>query len=34
LQHHLAARRQRRLEALHPDLLGLALLALARRLAP
>jgi len=31
---HLRRRRQRRLAALHPDLLGLALLALARQLAP
>ena len=34
LQQRLAVRRQRRLAALHPDLIGLALLALARRLAP
>ncbi|MCP9775697.1 glycosyltransferase [Cyanobium sp. WAJ14-Wanaka] len=34
LQPHLACRRQKRLAPLHADLIGLALLALARRLAP
>lgn len=34
LSSQLAQRRQRRLAALHPDLLGLALLALARQLRP
>jgi hypothetical protein len=33
LQRHLQRRRRQRLDALHPDLLGLALLALARSVA-